>query len=65
MSLLAGIGSCWQLTASDLSAIVDTLDAFCVENSLYQDVPSDERLLEELKAEDVRLICFERLVPVR
>lgn len=52
-------------TTSDFARLLDDLDAFCAENALYQDITSDERMFEELKAEDVRLICFERLVPAR
>ena len=43
--------------------LVDDLDAFCAENGLYQDTNVDTATAEAIKDEDMRLVCFERLMP--
>jgi hypothetical protein len=43
--------------------LVDDLDAFFAENGLYQDADLDLATVEAIKEEDLRLVCFERLLP--
>lgn len=49
--------------SSSFSEFVSELDAFCVENGLYQDVDGDLRTVEAIRQEELQLICFERLLP--
>ncbi len=48
---------------SDFARLVEDLDAFFTENALYIESDADVATIEAIKAEDLRLVCFERLLP--
>jgi len=48
---------------SDFARLVEDLDAFFTENALYIQSDADIATVEALKTEDLRLVCFERLLP--
>ena len=47
---------------SDFAQLVADLDSFCTENGLYQESDVDIVTAEAIKEEDLRLVCYERLV---
>ncbi|HEX9035363.1 MAG TPA: helicase-related protein [Ktedonobacterales bacterium] len=49
--------------ASDFPLLVENLDAFFTDNALYIRGDADTVTIEAIKAEDLRLVCFERLLP--
>ena len=49
--------------ASDFALLVENLDAFLTDNALYAGSDADTVTIEAIKAEDLRLVCFERLLP--
>jgi hypothetical protein len=50
----------WQ---GDFTQLVADLDTFFTDNSLYQESDVDVVTAEAIKEEDLRLVCYERLVP--
>jgi hypothetical protein len=50
-------------TGSDFVQLVSDLDSFFTESSLYQASEVDEITAQAIKIEDLRLVCYERLVP--
>lgn len=49
--------------ASDFVQLIGDLDAFFTENALYIESDADAAVVEAIKQEDLRLVCFERLEP--
>ena len=47
---------------SDFAQLVTDLDSFFTENGLYQESDVDIATAEAIKEEDLRLVCYERLV---
>lgn len=47
----------------DFVQLVSDLDSFFTGNSLYQESAVDEITAEAIKGEDLRLVCYERLIP--
>ncbi len=50
---------------SDFAQLVADLDSFFTENGLYQESDVDIVTAEAIKEEDLRLVCYERLVSVQ
>jgi superfamily II DNA or RNA helicase len=48
---------------SDFVQFAQDLDAFFTENALYAGSDADAAVIEAIKDEDLRLVCFERLLP--
>lgn len=48
---------------SNFTQLVEDLDSFFAENGLYQEGNADALTVESVKQEDLRLVCFERLIP--
>src|SRR6266487_3659818 len=46
----------------DFAQLVTDLDSFCTENGLYQESDVDIVTAEGIKEEDLRLVCYERLM---
>lgn len=42
--------------------LIRPVASFCTENGLYQESDVDIVMAEAIKAEDLRLVCYERLV---
>ncbi len=49
--------------SSDFAQLVADLDSFFTENGLYQESDVDVLTAEAIKEEDLRLVCYERLLP--
>ncbi len=49
--------------SSDFAQLVADLDSFFTENGLYQESEVDVLTAEAIKEEDLRLVCYERLLP--
>ncbi len=49
--------------SGDFAQLVADLDSFFTENGLYQESEVEVLTAEAIKAEDVRLVCYERLLP--
>jgi SNF2 family DNA or RNA helicase len=49
---------------SDFAQLVADLDSFFTENGLYQESDVNVLTAEAVKEEDLRLVCYERLLPV-
>lgn len=43
----------------DQSALIETLDVFFIENALYRDIAEPKSTLEQIRAEELRLVAFE------
>ena len=50
--------------SGDFAQLVEDLDAFFTENGLYIESDADAAVVEAIKQEDLRLVCFERLEPM-
>jgi hypothetical protein len=49
-------------TSGDFAQLITDLDSFFTENGLYQESDVDIVTVEAIKEEDLRLVCYERLV---
>lgn len=47
---------------TDFAQLVSDMDNFLTENGLYQESDVDRVIAEAIKEEDLRLVCYERLV---
>lgn len=48
--------------SNNFSQFVSDLDVFFVENGLYQESNQDQHTVQAIKEEDLKLVCFERLL---